>query len=119
MRPTDVRNLIRFSTRMSMFICPNDRAGVVAFLHGYEYAVGGECRFTAVLSEHLARRHQVKGGPLGWAHQIAQLAERRELDWMEAYLLISSEVLNAAAEAPDAEPSTDADTGRPFGAGCS
>ena len=55
MRAVDVRNLVRFNTRMSMYICPSDRSGVVAFLHGYEYGAGGECRFTAVLSEHLAK----------------------------------------------------------------
>jgi len=103
MRAVDVRNLIRFNARMGMFICPSERAGVVAFLHGYEYAAGGECKFTAALSERLAKRHQVKPDALGWPHQVARLAERRGLDWLEVYLLVSSEVL-AAAEAPDAEP---------------
>ena len=98
MRAVDVRNIIRFNTRMGMFICPSDREGVVAFLHGYEYATAGECSFTAVLSEHVAKRHHVKAGALGWPDQIARLAERRSLDWMEVYLLISSELLSAAAE---------------------
>jgi hypothetical protein len=98
MRAVDVRNLIRFNTRMGMFICPSDRAGVVAFLHGYEFAAAGECRFTEALSEHLAKRHRVKAGSLGWPDQIARLAERRSLDWMEVYLLASSEVLSVAAE---------------------
>jgi hypothetical protein len=103
MRETDVRNLIRFNARMGMFVCPSERAGVVAFLHGYEYAAGGDCKFTAALSERLARRHRVKPDALGWPHQIARLAERRSLDWLETYLMVSSEVL-AAAEAVDAEP---------------
>jgi hypothetical protein len=98
MRATDVRNIIRFNTRMGMFICPSNRAGVEAFLHGYEYATGGECSFTANLSEHVAKQHRVKAGALGWPDQIARLAERRSLDWMEVYLLISSELLSAAAE---------------------
>ena len=71
MRAIDVRNIVRFNTRMGMFICPSDRTGVVAFLHGYEYAAAGECLFTATLSEHLAKRHRVKRGALGWPHQIA------------------------------------------------
>ena len=98
MRATDVRNIVRFNTRMGMFICPSDRAGVVAFLHGYEYATAGECSFTAALSGHVAKRHRVKAGALGWSDQIARLAERRSLDWMEVYLLVSSELLSAAAE---------------------
>lgn len=97
MRPTDVRNLIRFNARMYMFINPAERAGVVAFLHGYEYAAAGECRFTEALGVHLIKRHRVKSGALGWAHGIARLAERRGLEWIETYLLISSEVLSAAA----------------------
>jgi hypothetical protein len=83
---------------MGVYICPSDRPGVVAFLHGYEYAAAGECRFTEALSEHLAKRHRVKRRALGWPHQIAQLAVRRSLGWMEVYLLVSSEVLSATAE---------------------
>jgi hypothetical protein len=98
MRATDVRNIIRFNTRMDMFICPSNRAGVVAFLHGYEHATARKCSFTAVLSEHIAKRHRVKAGALGWPDQIDRLAERRSLDWMDVYLLVSSEVLSAAVE---------------------
>ncbi len=97
MRAPDVRNIVRFNTRRGMSICPLDRAGVVAFLHGYEYAAAGECRFTAALSEHLAKRHRVKPSSLGWPDQIARVAERQSLDWMEVYLLVSSEVLSAVA----------------------
>jgi hypothetical protein len=78
--------------------CSSAPRGVVAFLHGYEYATAGECSFTAVLSDHVAKRHCVGAGALGWPDQIARLAERRSLDWMEVYLLISSELLSAAAE---------------------
>lgn len=98
MRAADVRNLIRFNTRMGMFICPSDRQGVVAFLCGYECGTGNECRFTEALSEHITKRHRIKMGAMGWPDQIARLAERRSLDWMEVYLLISSEILNAATE---------------------
>jgi len=94
--PGDVQNIIRFNTRMGMYICPSDRQGVVAFLHGYEYGAAGECRFTEILSRHLAKKHRAKPNALGWPHQIARLAERRSLDWMEMYLLVSSEVLSAA-----------------------
>ena len=56
----------------------------------------GECQFTKIMGEHLAKKHRVKSGALGWPGQIARLAERRSLDWMEMYLLVSSEVLSAA-----------------------
>jgi hypothetical protein len=96
MRAVDVGNIVRFNIRMGMFVCPPDRANVVAFLHGYEYGTGGECQFTKTLSEHLAKKHRVKAGALGWPEQIARLAERRSLDWIDAYLLVTSEVLSAA-----------------------
>lgn len=98
MQPEDVRNLIRFNTRMDMFICPSNRANVVAFLDGYEYGRAGECKFTETLGQHLTKRHRVKPDALGWPHQIARLAERRGLDWMEVYLLVSSEVLSVEIE---------------------
>jgi hypothetical protein len=65
MRAVDVRNIVRFNTRMGMFVCPSDRANVVAFLHGYEYGTGGEGQFTKILGEHLAKKHRVKAGALG------------------------------------------------------
>jgi hypothetical protein len=59
MRPGDLQNLIRFNTRMGMFICPSDRSNVVAFLHGYEYGTAGECRFTEILRQHLAEKGDI------------------------------------------------------------
>ena len=94
MRLADAQNIIRFNTCMGMFVCPSNRENVVSFLHGYQYGTAGECRFTEVLSQHLAKRHRVKPDSLGWPHQIARLADRRSLDWMDVYLLISSEVLS-------------------------
>ena len=102
MRPVDVHNLIRFNTRMGQFICPSNRSNVEAFLHGYQYGTADECRFTEALSRHLAERYRIKPDALGWPRQIARLAERRSLDWMDVYLLVSSEVLNAAMEPTDA-----------------
>jgi hypothetical protein len=113
MRPGDVQNLIRFNSRMGMFICPSDRSNVVAFLHGYEYGTAGECRFTRILREHLAKRYRVKAGALGWPDQIARLAERRSLDWLAVYLLVSSEVLSAALRSTESncEQAASADVG--------
>lgn len=107
MRPIDVRNLIRFNTRMGMFICPSNRPNVVAFVHGYQYATATECRFTELLSAHIADRYRVKADALGWPHQIARFAERRSLDWMDAYLLLSSELLNSAIGANDEHSQTE------------
>ena len=96
MRPSDVRKLIRFNHRMSMFVWSPDRWTIVAFLHGYEYGTSNKCRFTDVLSAYIAKQYHVKADALGWQHQIGRFAECRSLEWNDAYLLISSEVLNAA-----------------------
>lgn len=113
MRAIDVRYIVRFNTRMGIYVCPSNRENVVAFLHGYEYGAAGECLFTRILGEHLAKKHRVKPGALGWPDQIARLAERRSLDWMEMYLLVSSEVLSAAVGSSEAnaEPSVARDCG--------
>lgn len=117
MRPSDVRNIIQFNTRMGMFICPSNRSNVESFLHGYEYGTAGACGFTQALGQHLAERYHVHPEAFGWAYQIARLAESRSLDWMELYLLISPEVLNAAIEqtAADTGPRADADSSRRLG----
>jgi len=94
MQESDARNLIRFNTRMDMYICPSNRANVVAFLCGYQFGAGNECRFTELIGQHLEKRYRIKPGALGWAEQIARLAEKRSLEWMDVYLLISSEVLS-------------------------
>jgi hypothetical protein len=101
MRPSDVRFIISFNTRMGMFVCPSNRENVVAFLDGYEWGTENLCKFTKRLSEHIAKKHRIKPGSLGWPHQIAQLAEKRSLHWMEVYLLVSSEVLSGAVASTD------------------
>jgi hypothetical protein len=101
MRPSDARFIIHFNTRMDMFVCPSNRENVVAFLHGYQCGTENLCKFTERLSEHIAEKHRIKAGALGWPHQIAQLAEKRSLHWMDIYLLVSSEVLSAAIASPD------------------
>jgi hypothetical protein len=72
-------------------------------MHGYQYGTGNERRFTEALSQHIASRYRIKADALGWPHQIARLAEKRSLDWMDIYLLVSSEVLNAAIESAESD----------------
>jgi hypothetical protein len=103
MRLGDAHNIIRFNTRMGMFICPSNRSNVESFLHGYQYGTANECRFTEVLGQHIAERYRIKPDELGWPHQIARLADKRSLDWMEVYLLVSSEVLNVAIGPTEAD----------------
>ena len=103
MRASDVRNLIRFNTRMGMYVCPSNRANVVSFLHGYEYAASEECNFISLISQHVSEIHQIEPDSLGWPHQIARLAENRGLEWMDVYLMVSSEVLESELSAIEAD----------------
>ncbi len=103
MQPGDVRNLIRFNTRMGMFICPSTRSNIESFLHGFEYGTTNCCRFTELLGTHLAKEYRIKADALGWPHQIARLAEKHSLDWMDVYLITSSEVLFTALRQSEAE----------------
>jgi len=96
MRADDKKFLITFNTRMGMFVCPCDKANVVAFLHGYQCGTGGECRFTEAMSRLLETKYKIKSGPLGWPEQLRRLAEKKSLEWMDVYLLVSSEVLSGA-----------------------
>ena len=85
---------------MGMYVGSSSRANVVAFLHGYEYGTRGKCRFTELLSQHIASRYHVQPDALGWPHQIACLADRQSLDWIDVYHVVSSEILSAGLKNP-------------------
>src|SRR5262245_43574877 len=74
-RPSDVRTLIRFNTRMGMYIYPTMQSNVVAYIHGYEHGTGGECPFTKLLSAHIAKRIH--------ATFRAARGPRRPVNWIE------------------------------------
>lgn len=88
------RALISFNTRMGMFICPSSRTQVIAFIHGFQHACPEQGHLSAHLSQHLASAHGIEGDSGGWPSQIQRYAQMNDLDWMEAYLLLSSQVLN-------------------------
>lgn len=88
------RHLIRFNTRMSMFIGgPLTRESIVCYLHGYHTAAGRNCDFIDSISAILLNRHGLMENNWGWWGQIQALADKLSLDWLEAYYLISFEVL--------------------------
>jgi hypothetical protein len=88
------RDLIRFNTRMSMFIGgPLTRESIVSYLHGYHTAAGSDCDFLDSISALLLKRHGIVENNWGWWGQLQSLADKHSLDWLEAYYLISFEVL--------------------------
>lgn len=95
MQTIDVRNLLAFNHRMSMFIWSPDQWTIIAFIHGYEYGRSRECRFTELLSDLIAKKYRVKINNMGWPGQILRFAESHSISWSDAYLLLSSELLNS------------------------
>lgn len=88
------QNLIRFNTRMSMHIGgPITRESIVSYLQGYQSAAGSDCDFLGSMSKILRERYGLLENNWGWWGQLQSLAEKLELDWIEAYYLISFEVL--------------------------
>lgn len=94
MRTIDAKQISQFNTRMGMFICPSNKENVIAFIHGYEYGTQNKCLFTKHLKELLENKYQIKYNQFGWPNQIERLAEKREITWMEAYLMVSFEIIN-------------------------
>lgn len=88
------RQLLRFNTRMNMFIGgPLTRESIVCYLHGYHTAAGSDCDFLDSISALLLKRHGLAENNWGWWVQLQALADKHSLDWLEAYYLISFEVL--------------------------
>jgi hypothetical protein len=77
-----------------MYVCPVDRHGIVSYLHGYEAGTKGECGFTALLRKKLEQKYDIKHEACGWPDQVSRYAESRELDWLQAFLFLASEVVN-------------------------
>jgi hypothetical protein len=106
MRKSDVHRLIAFNTRMGMFICPEGREQVSAFLHGYEAGAAGACTFTKELSGFIAKRYRIPSLSTGWEGQIQELGAKLDLDWMATYRLVSSETLSASLRTDQAISTT-------------
>jgi len=94
----DVIKLIYFNTRMGMYICPSNKANVVAFLHGYEYGSDSDFKLTDEIKSLLINKYKIKESNMGWPHQIDTFSKKKSIEWMDAYLLISSEILNSQLE---------------------
>ena len=95
MRKCDIKTLSIFLTRTSMFVCPVNKDNIVSFLHGYEAGAQGKCNFTELISQRFETQYKVKRTACGWPHEIEQYAENRDLDWLQGFVFMASEVLNA------------------------
>lgn len=102
MTSQDAKILAQFIAKMGMYICPSDRPGVVAFIHGYESGSLGRCTFTRFLAEELTEKHRIHTDCLGWPEQIERLAIRLGVGWMEAFIMGASGVLTKSLDSKGA-----------------
>jgi len=70
-----------------------DKASLL-FLDGYELGSQGECSFTKVLSKTLEEKCGIRTYAAGWPGQIERYAKKLDIDWMQGFHLVASEVLN-------------------------
>ena len=95
MRKCDIKTLSFFLTRTGMYVCPVAKDNIVSFLHGYEAGSQGKCNFTELISRRLETQYNARRMASGWPHQIEQYVEKKGLDWLQGFVFIASEVLNA------------------------
>ena len=91
-RDVHLERLRNMHRRMPMYIQPIERDTIVNFLSGYECAAPA-CHFTRLLNQHLQVHYGVSGGACGWPDAVETLAEQRGIVWLDAYRLVSGEML--------------------------
>ena len=98
MRNIDLQSLLVFLTRMEMYIYPCNKQNIVSFITGYESGAQGECTFTQDLSKKLSVKYNIKKYATGWSNQIDRYSEEKNIQWVDAFVLITSELLNESKE---------------------
>jgi hypothetical protein len=86
-------HLKAFICRIGTHIHEENRAGVVADLHGYEAGAGGACTFTAEVSRHVYGKAGVKAMSTGWPGQIDIFAEQTSVTWVRAFRRLAWQLL--------------------------
>ncbi len=96
MRDSDTKTISNFLARMGMYIYPCDETNVVSFLVGYECGAQNDCNFTDLLSKKLHGKYSIKKYATGWRDQVQRYSEASGIDWMQAFHLLASEIVNDA-----------------------
>lgn len=95
MTKTDRTLLLKFITRTTMFIYPEDDKNVASFIHGYQLGTKNRCNFTLLLEKHLTSKYKIMKRSDGWPGQIARLSEKLSLRWIVIFKRTALEVLAA------------------------
>ena len=79
-----LKTLANFVDRTSLWINPIDRNSITSFIHGFEAGTENKC-FTSTLKNHLESEHNIYGSNQGWPNQVFLYAEKKEMNWNDAF----------------------------------
>ncbi|MCA0133951.1 hypothetical protein [Winogradskyella alexanderae] len=89
----EVKTLEHFFDRTFMWIHPIDRNTITSFIHGFE--AGSDNKFfTTLLKKHLESEYNIFGSNQGWPNQVRLYAEKKEIDWNEAFFELGKTIIS-------------------------
>ncbi|MDC8003861.1 hypothetical protein POV27_07345 [Aureisphaera galaxeae] len=97
MNTREIETLEHFLTKTSMWIHPVNETSIVSFIHGFEAGIGSKT-FTSGLKEYLESRYDLYGSNQGWPRQILLYAEKKNMEWKDAFIEIGKIVLQDIIE---------------------
>ncbi|MDJ1467711.1 hypothetical protein [Xanthocytophaga flava] len=87
--------LVRFITRMGMYIPERNKSNIISFVYGYEIGRNGECSFTKLLIEHMENKYSIPHSSASWIGQIHFYAEKKKSSWESTFRQISLEIIGS------------------------
>ncbi|WP_347923685.1 hypothetical protein [Pontimicrobium sp. SW4] len=88
----ELKTLDHFIERTSMWIYPIDRNTITSFIHGFQAGSDNKC-FTSTLKNHLESKHNIYGSNQGWPNQVSLYAEKKEMNWSNAFFELGKIIL--------------------------
>jgi hypothetical protein len=85
----------RFLPRIRMYIQPINKDTVVAFIYGYEQGRSQTCSFSEEMSMLLQDKHRIVKRAMGWPEQLQRYADKKGVDWIEAFQQISGDLMKS------------------------
>ncbi len=83
-----------FINRLGMYVTPINEETIVSFIHGYETGVRNTT-LTNQISNLLSNKYMISEPAMGFQYQIKVYSEKCELSWVDGFVQIVEEVLQA------------------------
>lgn len=93
MTKTDKYKLLKFITRIGMFVYPVDEHNITSFIYGYEYGKKQSSTFIEQIRQRLTGQYKMFHSSDGWPGQIKRLAAKRKENWATIFRWITLEIL--------------------------